>query len=59
MSPYFGCEGQAYLAEENARRLGNVTCGKSCVRFRNLENLEVALERIERSAAGWCESSGS
>jgi hypothetical protein len=31
----------AYLAEARADRLGTVSCGKSCIRFRSLDALDV------------------
>ena len=52
MSLYLGCDGDDYLAEANASRLGKVNCGKSCVRFKKLEdlNLKVAMELVKKSA---------
>ena len=52
MSLYFCVtEHGRYLAEAHADRLGRVNCGKSCVRFTRLENLnlEVAAELIQRA----------
>jgi hypothetical protein len=34
-----------YLAEANARRLGHVSVGKSCVRFKKLEDLDLGVVR--------------
>ena len=41
-----------YLAEANAGRLGKVSVGKSCIRFKRLEDLdlEVAVELSRRAA---------
>lgn len=53
MSLYICCSGdEGYLAEQNKDRLGKVSVGKSCVRFKKLEqlNLEVAMELVTRSA---------
>lgn len=47
-----------YVAEKNADRLGRVSCGKSCIRFKKLEdiNLDVVREIVgdvaRRVAAG-------
>ena len=45
------CSGS--LAEKNKARLGKVSVGKSCIRFKRLEdlNLPVALELVRRAAA--------
>lgn len=45
------CDDTGYLAEQNKTRLGKVSVGKSCIRFKKLEdlNLEVALELIRKS----------
>lgn len=52
ISLYLGCEGETSLAEANSDRLGKVSCGKSCVRFKKLEdlNMKVALELVKKSA---------
>jgi len=47
-------EGDQYLAEKNASKLGKVSVGKSCIRFKKLEdlNLEVlkqVLQQAEKS----------
>ena len=41
-----------YLAEANAERLGKVSVGRSCIRFKRLEdlNLDVAAELSRRAA---------
>jgi Domain of unknown function (DU1801) len=35
------CDDDGYLAEQNAARLGNVSVGKSCIRFKRLEDLDL------------------
>lgn len=44
-------DSDGYLVEKNASRLGNVSVGKSCIRFKKLEdlNLEVAIELVKRA----------
>jgi len=46
------CDGDGYLAEKNKHRLGKVSTGRSCVRFRKLENLnlKVAMDLVKRAA---------
>ena len=46
------CDGDGYLAEKNQKRLGKVSVGKSCIRFRKLEdlNLKVAMQLVKRAA---------
>ncbi len=40
-----------YLAEARAERLGTVSCGKSCIRFRSLDGVDVVeLDRLLRDA---------
>ena len=40
-----------YLAEARAERLGTVSCGKSCIRFRSLDGVDVVeLDRLVRDA---------
>ena len=40
-----------YLAEARADRLGKVSCGKSCIRFRSLDGVDVVeLDRLVRDA---------
>lgn len=41
-----------YLAENNKHRLGKVSVGRSCIRFKKLEdlNLKVALELVKKAA---------
>ncbi len=43
---------EGYLAENNRDRLGKVSVGKSCIRFKKLENLnlEVAMELVSETA---------
>lgn len=42
-----------YLAEANARRLGKVSVGKSCVRFKKLDDLDLeVVAELVRTAAG-------
>lgn len=46
-----GKEGK-YLPEIYGSRLGKVSCGKSCIRFKRLEDLDLgAVEEICREAA--------
>jgi hypothetical protein len=42
------CDENGYLAEQNKDQLGKVSVGKSCIRFKKLEdlNLDVTLELI-------------
>lgn len=41
-----------YLAERYAPRLGKVSCGKSCIRFKRLDDLDLdALRELLREAA--------
>lgn len=44
-------ENGEYLAEKNKARLGKVSVGKSCVRFKKLEDLDlkVALELVKKA----------
>ncbi len=40
-----------YLAEARAERLGKVSCGKSCIRFTSLDEVDVVeLDRLVRDA---------
>jgi hypothetical protein len=40
-----------YLAEARADRLGKASCGKSCIRFRSLDEVDVVeLDRLVRDA---------
>ncbi len=43
---------KGYLAETNKARLGNVSVGKCCIRFKKLEdlNLKVAIELVQTAA---------
>jgi len=45
------CDDTGYLAEQNKDRLGKVSVGKSCIRFKKLEdlNLDVVLELIQKA----------
>lgn len=47
-----GTENGEYLAEKNKERLGRVSVGKSCIRFKKLEDLDlkVALELVKKAA---------
>ena len=52
ISLYICCCGKdGYLPEKNKKRLGKVSVGKSCIRFRKLEdlNLKVAMELVKRA----------
>ncbi|MCV2491589.1 DUF1801 domain-containing protein [Geodermatophilus sp. YIM 151500] len=41
----------AYLAEARAERLGQVSCGRSCIRFTSLDRVDtVELDRLVRDA---------
>jgi hypothetical protein len=54
VSLYFcACEDDGYLAEKHADRLGKVSVGKSCVRFKKLDDvdLDVVAELAQRAAA--------
>jgi uncharacterized protein YdhG (YjbR/CyaY superfamily) len=53
ISLYIGGSGEGgYLAERNASRLGKVSVGRVCIRFKKLEdlNLKVALELVKAAA---------
>lgn len=54
-------EGKKYLAEQHARELGKVSVGKSCIRFKRLEdlNLKLALSLIKRASALLKQNDGS
>ncbi len=45
-------ENDGYLAENNKGRLGKVSMGKSCIRFKKLEqlDLDVAIELVKKAA---------
>lgn len=45
-------ENGEYIAEKNAERLGKVSVGKSCIRFKKLEdlNFKVAMELVKKTA---------
>ncbi|MGJ8723607.1 MAG: DUF1801 domain-containing protein [Roseibacillus sp.] len=36
------CDDEGYLVEKHANDLGKVNCGKSCVRFKKLEDLDLS-----------------
>ena len=43
---------QGYLAEQYAPRLGKASCGKSCIRFKRFDDLDLTvLEELVRRAA--------
>ena len=46
-------ENGEYVAEKNKERLGNVSVGRSCIRFKKLEdlNLEVAMKLVKKAPA--------
>ena len=46
------CDDGGYLVENNMERLGKVSTGKSCVRFKKLEdlNLKVAIELVKKAS---------
>ena len=53
ISLYLGCTGdEGYLAEKNKHRLGKISVGKCCIRFKKLEdlNIKVAMELVKESA---------
>lgn len=60
ISLYLGCTDGVYLAEKNKDRLGKVSVGRSCVRFRKLEdlNLKVAMELVKEAARIHSKSAG-
>ena len=54
LSLYICCADQdGYLAEQNKARLGKVSVGRSCIRFKKLDdlNLPVALSLVKKAAA--------
>ena len=53
LSLYICCaDKKGYLAEQNKARLGKVSVGRSCIRFKKLDdlNLPVALELVKQTA---------
>lgn len=42
---------ESYSVEKNAQKLGNVKCGRSCINFKKLEdlNLEVAMTLVKQA----------
>src|SRR6266446_8645353 len=57
ISLYLGCTDDG-LAAKNKDRLGKVSVGKCCIRFKKLEdlNLEVAMELVKQSAKSHAKS---
>ncbi|MBI5775676.1 MAG: DUF1801 domain-containing protein [Verrucomicrobia bacterium] len=53
ISLYLGCEADGSLAAEDKKRLGKVSTGKCCIRFKKLAdlNLKVAMELVKKAAA--------
>jgi len=51
ISLYLGCAGDGYLAEQNKHRLGKVSVGKCCIRFKRFADLDlkVAMELVKES----------
>lgn len=48
---------EGYLAERNAKRLGKVSCGKSCIRVKKLEHVDLdVLDELLAEAARLVES---
>jgi hypothetical protein len=45
------CDKDGYVVEQNLDKLGNVSSGRSCVQFKNLEslNLKAALQLIKKA----------
>ena len=61
VSFYIGaCDKDGYLTEKNKGRLGKVRVGRSCIRFKKLEdlNLQVALELVKKAEASMQKPSG-
>jgi hypothetical protein len=52
ISLYLGCAGDGCLAEKNKARLGRVSVGKCCIRFKKLRDLELksAMELVKETA---------
>ena len=49
-----------YLAEARADRLGTVSCGKSCIRFTSLDDVDVVeLDRLVREAVRVTQDGGN
>jgi hypothetical protein len=46
------CDDDGYLAERNKDKLGRVSVGKSCIRFKRLEdlNLKAALQLVKKAS---------
>ncbi len=52
ISLYLGCSGgDGYLAEKNKDRLGKVSVGRNCIRFKRLADLDLkaAMELVKKS----------
>jgi Domain of unknown function (DU1801) len=51
ISLYLGCGESGWLAEKNKARLGKVSTGKCCIRFKKLAdlNLKVAMELVKET----------
>lgn len=56
-----GVEGGKHLAEKKKKELGKVSVGKSCIRFKKLEdlNLPAALKLVQRAATLLDKNDGS
>ncbi len=52
ISLYLGCADDESLAEKNKERLGKVSVGKCCIRFKKLADLDlkVAMELVQETA---------
>ena len=52
ISLYLGCTGDGSLTEKNKERLGKVSVGKCCIRFKKLADLDlkVAMELVKDTA---------
>lgn len=62
LSLYLCCADQkGYLAEQNKARLGKVSVGRSCIRFKKLEdlNLPVAMELVKKASGLMGKDGGS
>ncbi len=62
LSLYLCCADQkGYLAEQNKARLGRVSVGRSCIRFKKLEdlNLPVAMELVKKASGLMGKDGGS
>jgi len=52
ISLYMGCEGDGGLSKTDQKRLGKVSVGKCCIRFKKLADIDLAfaMELVKRSA---------